>query len=86
MIAHKNLRRYLLIPTLIATLVAPSASIAAPKLVTAKSVVKWAESADIELFAVTTDAVVTVKNLSDITANIEIQARDFAGATLGRAQ
>lgn len=82
MIAHKNLRRYLLIPTLIATLVAPSASIAAPKLVTAKSVVKWAESADIELFAVTTDAVVTVKNLSDITANIEIQARDFAGATL----
>lgn len=82
MIAHKNLRRYLLIPTLIAALVAPSAAVASPKLVTAKSAVKWGESADVELFAVTTDAVVTVKNLSGVTADIEIQARDFAGATL----
>ena len=82
MIAHKNLRRYLLVPTLIAALVLPVTAIAAPKLVTVKSAVEWAESADIELFTVTNKAVVTVKNVTTTSSNIEIQARDFTGAIL----
>ena len=82
MIAHKNLRRFLLIPGLILGLVFPTTANAAPKLVTIKSAVKWGESADIELFTVTNKAVVTVKNITNSTSNIEIQARDFAGANL----
>jgi len=81
-IAHKNLRRFLLIPGLILGLVFPTTANAAPKLVTIKSAVKWGESADIELFTVTNKAVVTVKNITNSTSNIEIQARDFAGANL----
>lgn len=82
MIAHKNLRRYLLVPALIAALVFPATAIAAPKLITVKSAVKWAEGTDTELFSVTSKAVVTVKNLTTTSSNIEVQARDFTGAIL----
>ena len=82
MIAHKNLRRYFLAPALIAALVFPAAASAAPKLIAVKAAVKWAESTDIELFTVTTESVITVKSVSTNTSNIEIQARDFAGASL----
>lgn len=82
MIAHKNLRRYLLIPTLIIGLVFPATTSAAPKTVTAKGLVKWGESVDTELFAVTNKAVVTVKNIASATSDIEIQGKDFAGVAL----
>ena len=82
MIAHKNLRRYFLAPALIAALVFPAAASAAPKLIAVKAAVKWAESTDIELFTVTAESVITVKSVSTNTSNIEIQARDFAGASL----
>jgi len=82
MIAHKNLRRYLLIPALIAALVFPATAIAAPKLATVKSAVKWAESSDAELFTVTNKSVVTVENVVTTSSNIEIQARDFTGTIL----
>jgi hypothetical protein len=81
-IAHKNLLRFLLIPALITGLVFPITANAAPKLVTVKSAVKWGEGADIELFAVTNKAVVTVKNITTTTSDLEIQAKDFAGANL----
>ncbi len=82
MIAHKNLGRYFLAPALIAALVFPATASAAPKLVTVKAAVKWAESTDVELFTVTAESVITVKNVLTNTSNIEIQARDFAGASL----
>ena len=82
MIAHKNLRKYFLAPALIAALVFPATASAAPKLVTVKAAVKWAESTDVELFTVTAESVITVKNVLSNTSNIEIQARDFAGASL----
>lgn len=82
MIAHKNLRRYFLAPALIAALVFPATASAAPKLVAVKAAAKWAESADVELFTVTAESVITIKNVLTNTSNIEIQARDFAGASL----
>jgi hypothetical protein len=63
-------------------LVFPATAIAAPKLATVKSAVKWAEIADTELFTVTNKAVVTIKNSVTTSLNIEIQARDFTGTTL----
>ena len=81
MIAHKNLRK-LFVLTLISALVFPTTASAAPKLVTVKSAVKWAESAEVELFAVTAESVITLKNVLSNTSNIEIQARDFAGTIL----
>lgn len=63
-------------------LVFPATANAAPKLVAVKAAVKWAESTDIELFTVTAESVITVKSVSTNTSNIEIQARDFAGASL----
>lgn len=81
MIAHKNLRKYFLSLALIAALVFPTTASAAPKLVAVKTAVKWAESMDIELFTVTAESVITVKNVLTDTSNIEIQARDFAGAS-----
>ena len=81
MIAHKNLRKLFAL-TLISALVFPTTAIAAPKLVTVKSAVKWAESAEVELFAVTAESVITLKNVLTNTSNIEIQARDFAGTSL----
>jgi hypothetical protein len=81
-IAHKNLHKYFLAPALIAALVFPATANAAPKLVTVKAAVKWAESTDVELFTVTAESVITVKNVLSNTSNIEIQARDFAGASL----
>jgi hypothetical protein len=80
-IAHKNLRK-LFVLTLISALVFPTTANAAPKLVTVKSAVKWAESAEVELFAVTAESVITLKNVLTNTSNIEIQARDFAGTSL----
>jgi hypothetical protein len=71
-----------LVPALIAALVFPATAIAAPKLITVKSAVKWAEGTDTELFSVTSKAVVTVKNLTTTSSNIEVQARDFTGAIL----
>ncbi len=82
MIVHKNLRRYFLALALIAALVFPATASAAPKLVAVKAAAKWAESADVELFTVTAESVITVKNVLTNTSNIEIQARDFAGASL----
>jgi hypothetical protein len=76
------LRKYFLAPALIAALVFPATASAAPKLVTVKAAVKWAESTDVELFTVTAESVITVKNVLSNTSNIEIQARDFAGASL----
>lgn len=81
MIAHKNLRKFFVL-TLISALVFPTTASAAPKLVTVKSAVKWAESAEVELFAVTAESVITLKNVLSNTSNIEIQARDFAGTSL----
>ena len=81
MIAHKNLRK-LFVLTLISALVFPTTASAAPKLVTVKSAIKWAESAEVELFAVTAESVITLKNVLTNTSNIEIQARDFAGTSL----
>ena len=63
-------------------MVFPTTASAAPKLVTVKSAVKWAESAEVELFAVTAESVITLKNVLTNTSNIEIQARDFAGTSL----
>ena len=63
-------------------LVFPATASAAPKLVSIKAAVKWAESTEIELFTVTAESVITVKNVLASTSNIEIQARDFAGASL----
>jgi len=80
-IAHKNLRKLFAL-TLISALVFPTTASAAPKLVAVKSAVKWAESAEVELFAVTAESVITLKNVLTNTANIEIQARDFAGTNL----
>jgi len=80
-IAHKNLRK-LFVLTLISALVFPTTASAAPKLVTVKSAIKWAESAEVELFAVTAESVITLKNVLSNTSNIEIQARDFAGTSL----
>jgi hypothetical protein len=71
-----------LVPALVAVLAFPATAIAAPKLVTVKSAVKWAESSDTELFSVTSKAVVTVKNVTTTSSNIEVQARDFTGAIL----
>lgn len=82
MIAHKNLRKYLFIPALIAGLVLPTQANAAPKVIAVKTIVKWGESSDIELLAATAEAVVTVKNTTTNSSNIEIQARDFAGTSL----
>ncbi len=82
MIAHKNLRKYFLAPALISALVFPATAGAAPKPIAVKSAVKWAESTDVELFTVTTESVITVKNVLINTSNIEIQARDFAGVSL----
>ncbi len=82
MIAHKNLHKYFLAPALIAALLFPATASAAPKLVTVKAASKWAESTDVELFTVTAESVITVKNVLSNTSNIEIQARDFAGASL----
>ncbi len=81
MIAHKNLRKLFAL-TLISALVFPTTASAAPKLVTVKSAVKWAESAEVELLAVTAESVITLKNVLTNTSNIEIQARDFAGTSL----
>jgi hypothetical protein len=81
-IAHKNLRKYLFIPALIAGLVIPNQANAAPKPIAVKTIVKWGESADIELLAATAEAVVTVKNTTTNSSNIEVQARDFAGTSL----
>lgn len=81
MIAHKNLRKLFAL-TLISALVFPTTASAAPKLVTVKSAVKWAESAEVELLAVTAESVITLKNVLANTSNIEIQARDFAGTSL----
>jgi hypothetical protein len=81
-IAHKNLRRYFLAPALIAALVFPATTNAAPKLAAVKPAVKWAESTDIELFTVTAESVLTVKNVVTSTSNVEIQARDFAGVNI----
>lgn len=82
MIAHKNLRKYFFIPALIAGLVIPTQATAAPKAIAVKPMVKWGESADIELLATTAEAVVSVKNTTSNSSNIEIQARDFAGTSL----
>ena len=82
MIAHKNLRKYFFIPALIAGLVIPTQATAAPKAIAIKPIVKWGESADIELLATTAEAVVSVKNTTSNSSNIEIQARDFAGTSL----
>lgn len=82
MIAHKNLRKYFFITALIAGLVFPTQVNAAPKPVSVKTIIKWGESADIELIAATADALVTVKNTASNSSNIEIQARDFAGTSL----
>jgi hypothetical protein len=80
-IAHKNLRKLFAL-TLISVLVFPATASAAPKLVAVKSAVKWAESTEVELFAVTAESVITLKNVLTNTSNIEIQARDFAGTSL----
>jgi hypothetical protein len=80
-IAHKNLRKLFAL-ILISALVFPTTANAAPKLVTVKSAVKWAESAEVELFVVTAESVITLKNVFSNTSNIEIQARDFAGTIL----
>ena len=82
MIAHKNLHKYFLAPALIAALLFPATASAAPKLVTVKAATKWAESTDVELLTITAESVITVKNVLSNTSNIEIQARDFAGASL----
>ena len=82
MIAHKNLRSFLVTPALIAVLVFPANAVAAPKLVTVKSVMKWAETSGAELFTVTNKSVITVKNVATTSSNIEIQARDFTGTIL----
>ncbi len=82
MIAHKNSHKYFLALALIAALIFPATANAAPKLVTLKAAAKWAESTDVELFTVTAESVITVKNVLSNTSNIEIQARDFAGASI----
>lgn len=82
MIAHKNLRKYFYIPALIAGLVIPTQASAAPKPIAVKTLVKWGESVDIELLAATSEAVITIKNTTTNSSNIDIQARDFAGTTL----
>jgi hypothetical protein len=80
-IAHKNLRKLLAL-NLILALVFPTTASAAPKLVSVKNAVKWAESADSELLIVTAELVVTIKNTLSNSSNIEVQARDFGGNSL----
>jgi hypothetical protein len=81
-IARKNLRKYLLLPALVLALAAPTNAGAAPKSVVVKPITKWSDGVGVELIASTNKAVVTARNISSATADIEIQARDFSGAPL----
>ena len=82
MIARKNLRKYLLFPTLILALAIPSQAFASPKPIAVKALTKWSDAVGIELITSTSKSVVTVKNISALTADIEVQARDFSGTLL----
>ena len=82
MIARKNLRKNFLLPTLVLALVIPTHAQALPKPVAVKQLAKWSDATGIELLASTNKSVITVKNLLATSADIEIQARDFAGAVL----
>jgi len=81
-IARKNLRKYLLLPTLFLALVAPPHADAAPKTVAVKAVTKWGDAVGIELISATNKAVITAKNSVGASADIEVQARDFSGIAL----
>ena len=61
---------------------APTNAGAAPKSVVVKPITKWSDGVGVELIASTNKAVVTARNISSATADIEIQARDFSGAPL----
>ena len=82
MIARKNLRKFLLLPTLVLALAIPTHASAAPKSVTVKTIAKWSDAVGIELITSTNKAVVTARNLSAASADIEVQARDFLGTVL----
>lgn len=82
MIVRKNLRKFLLLPTLVLALAIPTHASAAPKTVTVKSIAKWSDAVGIELITSTNKAVVTARNLSAASADIEVQARDFLGTVL----
>ena len=82
MIVRKNLRKFLLLPTLVLALAIPTHASAAPKSVTVKTIAKWSDAVGIELITSTNKAVVTARNLSAASAEIEVQARDFLGTVL----
>ncbi len=82
MIVRKNLRKFLLLPTLVLALAIPTHASAAPKSVTVKTIAKWSDAVGIELITSTNKAVVTARNLSAASADIEVQARDFLGTVL----
>lgn len=82
MIVRKNLRKLLLLPALVLALAIPTHASAAPKSVTVKPIAKWSDANGIELITSTNTAVVTAKNLSAVSADIEVQARDFLGTVL----
>ena len=82
MIARKNLRKYLLLPTLFLALVVPPHADAAPKSVAVKAITKWGDAVGIELISATNKAVITAKNSFGASADIEVQARDFSGTAL----
>lgn len=82
MIVRKNLRKFLLLPTLVLALAIPTHASAAPKSVTVKTIAKWSDAVGIELLTSTNKAVVTARNLSAASADIEVQARDFLGTVL----
>ena len=82
MIVRKNLRKFLLLPTLVLALAIPTHASAAPKSVTVKTIAKWSDGVGIDLITSTNKAVVTAKNLSAASADIEVQARDFLGTVL----
>jgi len=59
-----------------------SQTFAAPKLISVKTITKWSDAVGIELISSTNKSVVTAKNISSVTADIEVQARDFSGTLL----
>lgn len=82
MIARKNLRKYLLLPSLFLALAVPPHADAAPKTVAVKTITKWSDAFGIDFISSTNKSLVTVKNSFSTSADIELQARDFSGAVL----
>jgi hypothetical protein len=77
MIVQKNLLKKTIWVGLVAILLQPLTSEAAIKPVPLKSLNKFSDSLGTELMSVTNTSVLTLKNVNQVTADIELTARDF---------